>query len=111
MSRTDKEKPAWTRVADNDVTLWAHHTRECLNGGKCTLPRGKPEVKRRQGWKAWTKCYWVPLEQIGKRSKRRGTNLKSFCGCPMCTGRFFRQEENRKIRRSKRQQITEQLDD
>lgn len=111
MSRTDKERPAWTRVADNDVTLWAHHTHACLNGGQCTLPKGKPQPKRRQGYDRWENCYWEVLEQIGKRSKRRGTNLKNVCGCPMCTAQDQRREENRRIRRSKRQQITEQLDD
>lgn len=89
MSRTDKTRPLWVKVADHPrfLTGWHDH-RE----GPCDLPT-TPSF---EGWRVTgQRCTWVPSTASNVEPEHR-------CGCALCSGQEWRRSERRKERRQGR---------
>jgi hypothetical protein len=86
MSRTDKTKPWWVRVAEHKLIEVHNHI-----GGVCTLPESPYQrLSRHEGchYRDWNLCY-------------KG-NCCYGCGCRMCTGYYERKADRRKSRHQAR---------
>lgn len=86
MSKTDKTKPCWVKVAENPIEVHNHAN------GRCEIAGKKPNPKT-IGWRRYWKCYfdtdwWRPEYQ---------------CGCDICgipkSERRKRRYENRRLER------------
>ncbi len=82
MSRTDKTKPWWVRVAEHQP--WAEHQHDA---GICTLPATPYEVDIR-----WSGCHYSWWKLAFRDQCCHG------CGCRMCSGYYWRREERRRSR-------------
>lgn len=80
MSRTDKTKPYWVRVAEHNPRPVHNHTR-----GECTLPESPYEKDR-----DWGGCYWELFSTQ--------FTCCSGCGCDLCTDRPGRRAARRRER-------------
>jgi hypothetical protein len=106
MSKTDKTNPAWVRAyrKEREVLLMEWHTKSCVQGGKCTLPREAPK-HHASTYTRGVQCYWYAYVGLGRKGK-----YVSLCGCSLCTDHPFRRQERRKVRRMKRQMIEREMD-
>jgi hypothetical protein len=83
MSRTDKTRPWWVKLADHPmVTSRPHHDHRF---GPCTLPDhvDARTVSPRRG------CYWEPTDRTADTVHN---------GCRECTGYWTRREDRRRSR-------------
>jgi hypothetical protein len=93
MSRTDKTRPWWVKMADRPmVTCRPEHDHRF---GPCTLPERinadtAPIYRPRKG------CYWVVTDHFASMVHN---------GCRECTGYYFRREDRRRSRHQARREL------
>ncbi len=93
MSRTDKTRPWWVKLAERPmVTCRPHHDHRF---GPCTLPErvdatAAPIHRPARG------CYWVVTAQFADTMHN---------GCRECTGYYFRRDERRRSRHETRREL------
>lgn len=93
MSRTDKTRPWWVKMADVPMSTCrpAHDHRF----GPCTLPdqinAGTALIHRPASG-----CYWVVTDRFGSMIHN---------GCRECTGYYFRRADRRRSRHQSRREL------
>lgn len=93
MSRTDKTRPWWVKMADQPmVTCRPQHDHRF---GPCTLPeridaRTAPIHRPARG------CYWVATDRFADMVHN---------GCRECTGYYTRREDRRRSRHESRREL------
>ncbi len=92
MSRTDKTRPEWVKIAERRmVTCRPHHDHRF---GPCTLPEQIDADT--VGHRGMDGCWWVVAEHIA------GTVHN---GCRSCTGYYERREDRRRSRHESRREL------
>ena len=121
VSKTDKTRPWRVQAVEGDRTVHAVHSRECMADEKnCNLPpltgdhpTSDPptmfriwEYRFRPGY--WylsrVQCYWSPDPYIGLHGQ-----IKSDCGCSLCTDQWYRKRQNRRSRHQAKAQLRREL--
>jgi len=93
MSRTDKTRPWWVKLAERPmVTCRPQHDHRF---GACTLPdridaTAAPVIRPARG------CYWVVTARYADTMHN---------GCRECTGYYFRRDERRRSRHETRREL------
>jgi hypothetical protein len=95
MSRTDKTRPWWVRIADAPgVTCVPVHDHRF---GPCTLPAeitaGTASLSFRRG-----RCYWTGTDYYWYE-------CAGWDGCRECTGYYFRRADRRRSRHEARREL------
>ncbi len=94
MSRTDKTRPWWVKLADWPmVTARPKHDHRF---GPCTLPDRINAETVGPVYPPTGRCHWVVAERFGDMVHN---------GCRSCTGYYFRREERRRSRHESRRQL------
>ncbi len=94
MSRTDKTRPWWVKLADRPmVTARPEHDHRF---GPCTLPDRIDAETVAPGYSTARRCYWVVADRFGDMVHN---------GCRACTGYYFRREERRRSRHESRREL------
>lgn len=95
MSKTDKTKPWWVKVAEHRHVEQHHHTKH-----DCNLPASaRDQVKSPP---EWDDCHWSTTAHYW------GADVYPCCGgcpCEMCSGRYWRRQDRRRSRHEARAAI------
>ncbi|SDQ22347.1 hypothetical protein [Quadrisphaera sp. DSM 44207] len=99
MSRTDKTRPVWVRLADTPMgTCRPVHDHK---DGPCTLPEEITAASASASSRT-SGCYWGVSDSYGQ---------DSHDGCRECTGYHVRREERRRDRSRARRELRAYRDD
>jgi hypothetical protein len=99
MSRTDKTRPWWVKLADRPmVTCRPQHDHRF---GPCTLPE-RINADTAPIYRPLRGCYWVVTDRFA------GT---IHDGCRECTGYYFRREDRRRSRHESRRELRASRED
>jgi hypothetical protein len=93
MSRTDKTRPRWVKMADRPmVTCRPEHDHRFR---PCTLPE-QINADTAPIYRPTKGCYWVVTDQLASMVHN---------GCRECTGYYFRREDRRRSRHHARREL------
>ncbi|WP_033295770.1 hypothetical protein [Amycolatopsis jejuensis] len=99
MSRTDKTRPWWVRMADEPMRTCrpAHDHRD----GHCTLPPDITRATESMGHVSTMGCHWRATD-FYLHAQSGGSD-----GCRDCTGYYERRADRRRTRHESRRELRE----
>lgn len=95
MSKTDKTKPFWVKVAEHNPTDQHHHDKH-----DCNLPESARDQLKTDF--RWDDCHWATSKHYWMG---QFWTCCDGCPCEMCSQRYARRQSNRRTRHQGRAAI------